>query len=134
MYAIACCLSHYFLFLFFFFFFQAEDGIRDYKVTGVQTCSSDLYFDANTRSQPGGWQADPDGTQPAQHYPRRWGFMNWSQPSRTACLAASSSGSGPRPPRPPPPPAPPPAAAPPPIPGLLRVLVFSLNTPRTTMR
>src|SRR5688500_20223922 len=27
----------------FVFFFQAEDGIRDYKVTGVQTCaSSDL--------------------------------------------------------------------------------------------
>src|ERR1022692_134705 len=26
-----------------FFFFQAEDGIRDYKVTGVQTCApSDL--------------------------------------------------------------------------------------------
>ena len=28
----------FFLF-FFFFFFQAEDGIRDYKVTGVQTCA-----------------------------------------------------------------------------------------------
>src|SRR5690625_6602604 len=29
--------------LFFFFFFQAEDGIRDGHVTGVQTCgSSDL--------------------------------------------------------------------------------------------
>src|SRR2546426_7425944 len=28
------------MFLFvFFFFFQAEDGIRDYKVTGVQTCA-----------------------------------------------------------------------------------------------
>src|SRR3989454_2911791 len=27
-----CCM-------FFFFFFQAEDGIRDYKVTGVQTCA-----------------------------------------------------------------------------------------------
>src|ERR1039457_7463361 len=27
-----CCI-------FFFFFFQAEDGIRDYKVTGVQTCA-----------------------------------------------------------------------------------------------
>src|ERR1022692_5194146 len=27
-----------FLFVF-FFFFQAEDGIRDYKVTGVQTCA-----------------------------------------------------------------------------------------------
>src|SRR5256885_1134771 len=26
-------------FRFTFFFFQAEDGIRDYKVTGVQTCA-----------------------------------------------------------------------------------------------
>src|ERR1022692_3359860 len=26
-------------FFLFFFFFQAEDGIRDYKVTGVQTCA-----------------------------------------------------------------------------------------------
>src|SRR5256885_12282687 len=29
----AVCLCAY------FFFFQAEDGIRDYKVTGVQTCA-----------------------------------------------------------------------------------------------
>src|SRR5206468_9597344 len=28
-----------FLFFFFFFFFQAEDGIRDLIVTGVQTCA-----------------------------------------------------------------------------------------------
>src|SRR5438876_8162903 len=27
------------LILFFFFFFQAEDGIRDGRVTGVQTCA-----------------------------------------------------------------------------------------------
>src|ERR1039457_2037256 len=27
------------VFFFFFFFLQAEDGIRDYKVTGVQTCA-----------------------------------------------------------------------------------------------
>src|SRR3989454_11241323 len=27
----------------FFFFFQAEDGIRDYKVTGVQTCALPIY-------------------------------------------------------------------------------------------
>src|SRR5436309_4041307 len=27
------------LFFFFFFFFQAEDGIRDFHVTGVQTCA-----------------------------------------------------------------------------------------------
>src|SRR5205085_5725453 len=29
----------YCLFFFFFFFFQAEDGIRDLTVTGVQTCA-----------------------------------------------------------------------------------------------
>src|SRR3989454_10045710 len=28
-----------------FFFFQAEDGIRDYKVTGVQTCALPIYAD-----------------------------------------------------------------------------------------
>src|SRR2546426_10663976 len=27
-----------------FFFFQAEDGIRDYKVTGVQTCALPILF------------------------------------------------------------------------------------------
>src|SRR6266446_9916483 len=32
------CFSERIIF-FFFFFFQAEDGIRDYKVTGVQTCA-----------------------------------------------------------------------------------------------
>src|SRR5256885_14602414 len=29
-----------------FFFFQAEDGIRDYKVTGVQTCALPIYASA----------------------------------------------------------------------------------------
>src|ERR1022692_3435722 len=32
---------------FFFFFFQAEDGIRDYKVTGVQTCALPIYEKAS---------------------------------------------------------------------------------------
>src|SRR2546426_11517535 len=31
------------MFSFFFFFFQAEDGIRDYKVTGVQTCALPIF-------------------------------------------------------------------------------------------
>src|SRR5256885_11686247 len=34
------------------FFFQAEDGIRDYKVTGVQTCALPIlrqFFTAATR-------------------------------------------------------------------------------------
>ena len=30
-------------FYFFFFFFQAEDGIRDVAVTGVQTCALPIY-------------------------------------------------------------------------------------------
>src|SRR5256885_6603002 len=29
--------------LMWFFFFQAEDGIRDYKVTGVQTCALPIW-------------------------------------------------------------------------------------------
>src|SRR5690349_24136529 len=39
--ALECCcsFSSRFLLCFFFFFFQAEDGIRDLYVTGVQTCA-----------------------------------------------------------------------------------------------
>src|SRR5256885_7524195 len=47
----------------FFFFFQAEDGIRDYKVTGVQTCA--LPISPRNRTAPA----------------RRW--------RRPACLAGS---------------------------------------------
>src|SRR5256885_5889778 len=36
----ACCC---------FFFFQAEDGIRDYKVTGVQTCALPIYWRSGLR-------------------------------------------------------------------------------------
>src|SRR5438034_4305646 len=32
-----------FMFFFFFFFFQAEDGIRDHCVTGVQTCAHPIF-------------------------------------------------------------------------------------------
>src|SRR5690606_40328205 len=31
------------VFFFFFFFFQAEDGIRDFHVTGVQTCALPIF-------------------------------------------------------------------------------------------
>src|SRR2546426_10245934 len=36
--------------VFFFFFFQAEDGIRDYKVTGVQTCALPIFTFTATAS------------------------------------------------------------------------------------
>src|SRR5690554_4988855 len=35
--------SKFFMFFIFFFFFQAEDGIRDADVTGVQTCALPIY-------------------------------------------------------------------------------------------
>src|SRR5688500_20378172 len=34
-----------------FFFFQAEDGIRDYKVTGVQTCALPIFHGGVLRSE-----------------------------------------------------------------------------------
>src|SRR2546421_1384211 len=43
--------SSYHSFFYFFFFFQAEDGIRDLIVTGVQTCALPI-FDLSTGQQP----------------------------------------------------------------------------------
>src|SRR5258706_12089607 len=34
-----CAIAESSYFFLFFFFFQAEDGIRDWSVTGVQTCA-----------------------------------------------------------------------------------------------
>src|SRR5688572_32302868 len=36
-------MVHIFISFFFFFFFQAEDGIRDLTVTGVQTCALPIF-------------------------------------------------------------------------------------------
>src|SRR5690606_39716047 len=33
----------------FFFFFQAEDGIRDFHVTGVQTCALPIFWEEGGR-------------------------------------------------------------------------------------
>src|SRR2546426_7016463 len=35
-----------------FFFFQAEDGIRDYKVTGVQTCALPISSSSSVSGMP----------------------------------------------------------------------------------
>src|SRR5438067_10132829 len=37
------CFTLLFFIYYFFFFFQAEDGIRDRNVTGVQTCALPIY-------------------------------------------------------------------------------------------
>ena len=36
--------KYFLFFLFYFFFFQAEDGIRDRLVTGVQTCALPILY------------------------------------------------------------------------------------------
>src|SRR5260221_9432257 len=38
-----CDINVSIYYVFFFFFFQAEDGIRDHCVTGVQTCALPIY-------------------------------------------------------------------------------------------
>src|SRR5205807_6481421 len=49
-YFIECDLVFTICFFFVFFFFQAEDGIRDYKVTGVQTCALPISVRARGRA------------------------------------------------------------------------------------
>src|SRR6266446_4279266 len=49
----------------YFFFFQAEDGIRDYKVTGVQTCALPI-FGPLSGTPPG------RGAGPADFRPGHW--------------------------------------------------------------
>src|SRR3989454_3477376 len=41
----------------FFFFFQAEDGIRDYKVTGVQTCALPIFLAGRGNHTLESWRA-----------------------------------------------------------------------------
>src|SRR5688500_20247573 len=52
------------------FFFQAEDGIRDYKVTGVQTCALPIWLRRPRRpSRPS--SPHPSPTLPPRAPPRR---------------------------------------------------------------
>src|SRR5436190_18249013 len=52
------------VFCFFFFFFQAEDGIRDHCVTGVQTCA--LPICEGVRSRGGRERPAPHGRDAAR--------------------------------------------------------------------
>src|SRR3712207_7128242 len=51
--------------LLFFFFFQAEDGIRDIGVTGVQTCALPIY----DHYRPGGDHPGPAARNPGRRTP-----------------------------------------------------------------
>src|SRR5437867_9561094 len=89
-YSCYCCLLFHLLFFFFrfffyililfyfffFFFFQAEDGIRDRTVTGVQTCALPIYTVPQLVASSGArifvgvasW-TDPSMTAPGVFYP-----------------------------------------------------------------
>ena len=45
----------YIILYFIFFFFQAEDGIRDDLVTGVQTCALPIYLNQPDRTSGSGF-------------------------------------------------------------------------------
>src|SRR5207245_4479639 len=51
------------------FFFQAEDGIRDATVTGVQTCALPIFVAAKDKTGVvTSYTIDPDGAGPAQPF------------------------------------------------------------------
>src|SRR5256885_13023339 len=60
-----------------FFFFQAEDGIRDYKVTGVQTCALPI------------WHTDRGGARVSQGLQALAG-LQWDRPGVWSCSCGGS--------------------------------------------
>src|SRR3989475_12516074 len=129
--------------MYFFFFFQAEDGIRDLTVTGVQTCA--LPISCANASASFAWAIRNRVFTVPSGWPRRRAISLWVSPSKYAsnttprcssgrassaactsrctghpgtdasCGAEAGSTS---PPAPPPPPPPPPPRGPPPPPPL----------------
>src|SRR5258706_1523422 len=56
------------------FFFQAEDGIRDWSVTGVQTCALPILAGSScSRTQQGPGQEDDQGLEGSGHRSERKG-------------------------------------------------------------
>src|SRR3989475_8930743 len=82
-----------------FFFFQAEDGIRDLTVTGVQTCALPIYFGAARQTLVReGQRLSPmytPGFAPPEQYKNRELLGPWSDcyaigASIFACLASAA--------------------------------------------
>src|SRR6266566_7075762 len=86
-------------YIFFFFFFQAEDGIRDYKVTGVQTCALPIFGDiTGAIRQParGGSSGElrANAPKPARDKGAMVIPLDRGSDSRTGILAKSAGGVG----------------------------------------
>src|SRR2546422_4923577 len=70
------------------FFFQAEDGIRDVAVTGVQTCALPILSGSSSRSKPMGASNRPNAR---DHLLAVWGVQLTSRLSISVDDAPSSS-------------------------------------------
>src|SRR5690606_41133588 len=68
------------LLLFIFFFFQAEDGIRDFHVTGVQTCALPICSTCGRSSR---WSSPAWCSLSAATAASGWATTTKSQPSRS---------------------------------------------------
>src|SRR5690606_41024752 len=55
------------------FFFQAEDGIRDFHVTGVQTCALPIFLRHNSRSEN---ELQPDHWNLLDFVADAWGLLD----------------------------------------------------------
>src|SRR2546422_3389617 len=63
--------------LFISFFFQAEDGIRDVAVTGVQTCALPIYFIYESMTQPQAYvYKDYEYVGPPKFFPAKMPSIN----------------------------------------------------------
>src|SRR2546427_8309827 len=78
--------SYFPLLSFFFFFFQAEDGIRDLTVTGVQTCALPISF-----LPPGRIAPAPATAMPPPCASRLLGSARWHKPSDRKSTRLNSS-------------------------------------------
>src|SRR5256885_3477808 len=70
----------------FVFFFQAEDGIRDYKVTGVQTCALPIYG-WNIRVWASGRRLSSDGISSHRSRPSSDHPWDWATPSSSSFVS-----------------------------------------------
>src|SRR2546426_1321035 len=77
--------------MYFVFFFQAEDGIRDYKVTGVQTCA--LPISARPAGSAAALDALLDRLEPHRRRPHRAARgVSRSTPPEPGCGAGPAAG------------------------------------------
>src|SRR5256886_10813569 len=74
-----------------FFFFQAEDGIRDLTVTGVQTCALPIFFLQPQPIHPGNshWQNPSAGRTQIASIPEALEFPGLSSRARDSGLGRS---------------------------------------------